>query len=60
MMGKSDPVDPYAAATAVLSGLATGTLKSRDGVVEAVRALWTARRHQTLGAGLDAPLGPRR
>ncbi|MEU6268862.1 IS110 family transposase [Saccharopolyspora shandongensis] len=44
MKGKSDPVDAYAAATAVLSGRATGTPKSRDGVVEAVRVLRTARR----------------
>jgi transposase len=44
MRGKSDPIDAYAAATAVLSGRATGTPKSRDGVVEAVRALRTARR----------------
>lgn len=42
--GKSDPIDAYAAATAVLSGRATGTPKSRDGVVEAVRVLRTARR----------------
>jgi hypothetical protein len=32
MRGKPDPIDPYAAATAVLSGMATGTPKSRDGV----------------------------
>jgi transposase len=32
--GKSDPIDAYAAAPAVLSGRATGTPKSRDGVVE--------------------------
>ncbi|XXZ47581.1 hypothetical protein AAGT00_01070 (plasmid) [Streptomyces cavourensis] len=37
MKGKSDPIDAYAAATAVLAGRATGTPKSRDGVVEAVR-----------------------
>lgn len=42
--GKSDPIDAYAAATAVLSGRATGTPKSRDGVVEAVRVLRVARR----------------
>lgn len=42
--GKSDPIDAYAAATAVLSGRATGTPKSRDGVVEAVRVLRIARR----------------
>ncbi|MGW4034418.1 IS110 family transposase [Streptomyces sp. NPDC004838] len=44
MRGKSDPVDAYAAATAVLSGRATGIPKSRDGVVEAVRVLRIARR----------------
>ncbi|MFE4583024.1 IS110 family RNA-guided transposase [Streptomyces chartreusis] len=41
--GKSDPVDAYAAATAVLSGRAKGTPKSRDGIVEAIRALRVAR-----------------
>ncbi|TQK52986.1 transposase [Streptomyces sp. SLBN-118] len=44
LKGKSDPIDAYAAATAVLSGRATGTPKSRDGVVEAVRVLRIARR----------------
>jgi transposase len=44
MKGKSDPIDAYAAAIAVLSGRATGIPKSRDGVVEAVRVLRTARR----------------
>jgi transposase len=42
--GKSDPVDAYAAATAVLSGRADGTPKTRDGVVEAIRALRVVRR----------------
>ncbi|NNH76091.1 IS110 family transposase [Nocardia uniformis] len=42
--GKSDPIDAYAAAVAVLSGRATGVPKSRDGVVESVRVLRTARR----------------
>ncbi|MEU9212736.1 IS110 family transposase [Streptomyces sp. NPDC048415] len=42
--GKSDPVDAYAAATAVLSGRATGTPKSRDGVVEAIRVLRVVRK----------------
>ncbi|MFI2458213.1 transposase [Streptomyces sp. NPDC019539] len=32
--GKSDPVDAYAAATAVLSGRAKGTPKSRNGIAE--------------------------
>ena len=44
MKGKSDPIDAYAAAMAVLSGRATGVPKSRDGVVEAVRVLRIARR----------------
>ncbi|KKD03105.1 transposase [Streptomyces sp. WM6386] len=44
MKGKSDPIDAYAAAMAVLSGRATGIPKSRDGVVEAVRVLRIARR----------------
>ncbi|MFF5861100.1 IS110 family transposase [Streptomyces sp. NPDC012751] len=42
--GKSDPVDAYAAATAVLSGRAAGTPKSRDGIVEAIRALRVVRK----------------
>ncbi|WP_436792121.1 IS110 family transposase [Yinghuangia sp. YIM S10712] len=42
--GKSDPVDAYAAATAVLSGRAAGTPKTRDGVVEAIRSLRVVRR----------------
>ncbi|WP_435823977.1 IS110 family transposase [Kitasatospora aureofaciens] len=44
MRGKSDPIDAYAAATAVASGRATGIPKSRDGAVEAVRVLRCARR----------------
>ncbi|WP_319461057.1 IS110 family transposase [Micromonospora sp. RTP1Z1] len=44
MKGKSDPVDAYAAALAALSGRATGTPKSRDGRIEAIRALRVARR----------------
>jgi transposase len=35
--GKSDPVDAEAAARAVLSGCATGTPKTRTGLVEAIR-----------------------
>ena len=35
--GKSDPVDAEAAARAVLSGRATGTPKSRNGIIEAIR-----------------------
>ncbi|MET8031036.1 IS110 family transposase [Streptomyces avermitilis] len=41
--GKSDPVDAYASATAVLSGRANGTPKDRDGTVEAIRALRVVR-----------------
>ncbi|MFD5164484.1 IS110 family transposase [Streptomyces hawaiiensis] len=41
--GKSDPVDAYAAATAVLSGGANGTPKDRDGTVEAIRTLRVVR-----------------
>lgn len=42
--GKSDAVDAIAAARAVLSGTATGTPKTRDGNIEAVRVLSVARR----------------
>jgi transposase len=41
--GKSDPIDAYAAATAVLSGRASGIPKARNGVCEAIRALRVAR-----------------
>ncbi len=41
--GKSDPLDAYAAARAALAGTATGTPKSRDGRVEAIRMLRVAR-----------------
>ena len=41
--GKSDPLDAYAAARAALSRRATGAGKSRDGRVEAIRALRVAR-----------------
>lgn len=44
MRGRSDPIDAYAAATAVASGRATGVPKSRDGLVEAVRELQADRR----------------
>lgn len=44
MKGKSDPIDAYAAATAVASGRAAGTPKTRDGIVEAIRALRVVRR----------------
>ncbi len=42
--GKSDPVDAIEAARAALSGRATGLAKSKDGPVEAIRALLVARR----------------
>jgi transposase len=42
--GKSDPVDAVEAARAVLSGRAAGAPKSRDGNVEAIRALLVAKR----------------
>jgi transposase len=41
--GKSDPLDAYAAAAAVLSGRAAAIPKARDGIVEAIRVLHTAR-----------------
>ena len=41
--GKSDPIDAYAAATAVASGRATGAPKTRTGAVEAIRVLRIAR-----------------
>ena len=47
--GKSDPIDAYAAAAAVLSGAAAGTPKTRDGAVEAIRTLRVARRSAIKG-----------
>ena len=41
--GKSDPIDAYAAATAVAAGRATGSPKTRTGAVEAIRVLRIAR-----------------
>ena len=41
--GKSDPLDAYAAARAALSGTATGLPKTRNGVVESIRALRVTR-----------------
>jgi transposase len=41
--GKSDPLDAYAAADAVLSGRANVVPKAGDGIVESIRALHTAR-----------------
>jgi transposase len=49
--GRSDPIDAEAAARAVLAGTATAVPKRRDGIVEAIRVLRTARR----GAGKPAP-----
>jgi transposase len=43
-LGKSDPIDAYAAARAALTGSRSGVPKTRDGVVEAIRALRVARR----------------
>jgi transposase len=42
--GKSDPLDAIEAARAALSGKASGLAKSRDGNVEAIRALVVAKR----------------
>jgi transposase len=42
--GKSDPVDAEAAARAVQAGTATGVPKTRDGIVESIRAFRVARR----------------
>jgi transposase len=42
--GKSDPADAIEAARAAQSGRACGLAKSRDGKVEAIRALMVARR----------------
>jgi transposase len=43
LRGKSDPLDAYQAAEAVLAGRGTSTPKTRDGYVEALRVLRTAR-----------------
>ena len=45
--GKSDVVDAIAAARAVMSGEATGTPKTHDGPVEALRALKSLQRSAT-------------
>lgn len=42
--GKSDTIDAEAAARAVLAGRATGAPKTRDGLVEAIRAWWVVYR----------------
>jgi transposase len=41
--GKSDPLDAYAAADAVLSGRAIAVPKAGDGIIESIRALHTVR-----------------
>jgi transposase len=41
--GKSDPLDAYAAADAVLAGRATSVPKAGDGIVESIRALHLVR-----------------
>jgi transposase len=41
--GKSDPLDAYAAADAVICGRAAAIAKAGDGIVEAIRALHLAR-----------------
>lgn len=43
-VGKSDPLDAYAAARAALAGTAAGVPKTREGAVEVIRALRVARR----------------
>jgi transposase len=42
--GKSDPIDAYAAAHTALTRTRGGTPKTRDGIVEAIRALRITRR----------------
>ena len=42
--GKSDPADAEAAARAVLAGVADGSPKSRDEIVESIRTLHVVRR----------------
>ena len=42
-LGKSDPIDAEAAARATLAATATGTPKTRTGLVEAIRVLRVAR-----------------
>ena len=44
LYGKSDPADAEAAARAVLSGVATGVPKSRDGIVESICTLHVVKR----------------
>ena len=42
--GKSDPIDAEAAARAALAGVATAVPKSHNGLVEAIRVIFVARR----------------
>ena len=49
LRGKDDTIDAEAAARAVLSGTARGVPKTRDGQVEAIRALRVARRNAVRG-----------
>jgi transposase len=60
--GKSDPVDAEAAARAVLAGTATGTPKTRNGPVEAIRMLRSARSSAVKArtAALNALVGAAR
>lgn len=51
--GKSDPIDAYAAATAAASGRASTIPKTRDGDVEAIRFLHSAR-HSAVKARAEA------
>ncbi|WP_367658035.1 DUF6640 family protein [Streptomyces sp. TG1A-8] len=51
--GKSDPVDAYAAAPAVLSGRAQGIPTSRNGIAGAIRALRAARNSADQGPHPD-------
>jgi transposase len=46
--GKSDPLDAVEAARAAQSGRASGSAKTRDGNVEAIRALMVAKRSARL------------
>ena len=48
--GKSDTIDAEAAARAALNGTATGVPKTRDGDVEAIRALRVVRRSMRCSA----------
>jgi transposase len=49
LRGKDDVIDAESAARAVLAGTATGVPKTRDGQVEAIRALRVARRNAIRG-----------